>query len=323
MTKPPTSFTVVVPSFNHGRFIDETLASLLDQDYPALEILVMDGGSTDDTVDRLKKYGDRIHWISQKDNGQSDAIAKGFLKATNGWITWLNSDDVQCNRALWAVHEVISQLAEVDVIVGQGHYMDEDGTNARPYPTILTGTGIDAKKEIFEKGYMAQPSVFFRKDAYERIGGIDPSLNFCMDYDLWARFAVARCKFAPCNVDISGNRWYATTKTSGQLLNLLAEVSANQIRHFGRVSPYFVQAVSDNLYQTFHGSQFGDTHHVLFRILYFKSVWIWFNLRKPIYCLRGLLFSTIAKSGPIIGDTLTYRDIWEGLKKAVRGKLRS
>jgi len=323
MSQTPIPITVVVPSFNQGRFIDYTLASLLDQAYPALEILVMDGGSTDDTVERLKRYGDRITWVSEQDRGQSDAIAKGFARARHEWITWLNSDDVQCNRALWSVNDAVANDPQAEVVVGQGHYMDEDGSNSRPYPTIPVGRGIDVAKQIFEKGYLAQPSVFFRKSAYERIGGIDASLRFCMDYDLWSRFALAGCRFAACDVDISGNRWYATTKTAGQTTELLAEVAANQIRHFGRVSPYFVQAISDNLYQTFHGNHHGDRHHVLYRVLYFKTVWLWFNARRPLYCLRGLLFETIAKSGPIVGDKLTLGDCWRGLCKRVGAKKAS
>jgi glycosyltransferase involved in cell wall biosynthesis len=320
MHNQPTAFTVVVPSYNQGRFIDETLESLLSQQYPSLEILVMDGGSTDDTVERLKRFGDRICWVSEKDKGQSDAIAKGFAHARHEWISWLNSDDVQCNRALWAVNDIITNTPGVEVVVGQGHYMDEDGSNPRPYPTIATGAGIDISKELFEKGYLAQPSVFFHKQAYQQIGGIDPSLQFCMDYDLWVRFALGGRHIAPCNVDISGNRWYAATKTAGQLLGLLAEVSAIQVRHFGCVSPYFVQAVSDNLYQTFHGHQYGDDHHVLYRVLYFKTVWVWFNARRPLYCLRGLLCETIAKSGPIVGDKLMFGDWWAGFKKVISAR---
>lgn len=314
----PIGITVVVPSYNQGRFIDETLDSLLDQGYPVLEILVMDGGSTDDTVERLKRYGDWITWVSEKDRGQSDAIAKGFARAGHEWLTWLNSDDIQCNRALWAVNDVVTVHSDADVIVGQGHYMDEDGGNPRPYPTIDLSPGVDVAQQIFLKGYMAQPSVFFRKNAYHRIGGINPALKFCMDYDLWTRFALASCRFVGCDVDLTGNRWYAATKSSGQTLDLLAEVAATQIRHFGCVSPYFVQAISDNLYQLFHGNRRGDTHHVLYRILYFKTVWLWFNVRRPMYCLRGLLIETIAKSGPIVGDKLTLTDHWRGLRKVFR-----
>jgi glycosyltransferase involved in cell wall biosynthesis len=313
----PTAFTVVVPSYNQGRFIDQTIESLLAQAYPALEILVMDGGSTDDTVERLERYGSRITWVSEKDGGQADAIAKGFARARHEWLTWLNSDDVQTDRALWRVDAVIRASPDADVVVGQGHYMDEDGANPRPYPTIRTGPGIDVVDQMFRKGYLAQPSVYFRKAAYERIGGLDVRLRYCMDYDLWVRLALAGCRFRPCEADISGNRWYEGTKTSGQAISLLAEVCADQVRHFGRVSPFYVQAVSDKLYQTFHGDHHRDEQQILYRLLYFKSVWLWFNLRRPLYCLRGLFVETIAKSGPVIGDRLTWGECWRGLRQGL------
>jgi glycosyltransferase involved in cell wall biosynthesis len=319
MASPPlVGITVVVPSFNQGRFIDDTLASLLDQQYPNLEILVVDGGSTDDTVERLRRYGERISWVSESDGGQSDAIAKGFRRASRPWITWLNSDDVQCNRALWLVAAAAAANPGADVIFGAGHYMDIDGGNPRPYPTVAAGDTIDMRGEFFHKGYVAQPSVFFRKAAYDALGGINPGLRYCMDYDLWARFALSGCRFVRIEEDISGNRWYETTKTAGQLVQLLAELAATQVRLFGRVSPYVVQAISDNLYHEFHSVHAGDRHHMLYRLLYFKTVWLWFNARAPLYCLRGLLMETIAKSGPIVGDKLTWRDWWNGLRQVLR-----
>ncbi len=316
-----TGFTVVVPSYNQGRFIDETLDSILGQGYPDVEILVMDGGSTDDTVERLKRRGSAITWVSERDEGQSDAIAKGFARATRPWLTWLNSDDVQTNRALWEVDRVIASNPSAEVVVGQGHYMDADGGNPRPYPTIAVGGRADPRRELFEKGYVAQPSVYFRKDAYERIGGLDRSLQFCMDYDLWVRFAMAECQFVPCMADISGNRWYETTKTTAQLLDLLAEVAATQRRHFGKVSPYFVQAISDNLYAKFHSAHQGDTYHLVYRTLYFKAVWAWLNVHAPLYCLRGLFLESIARSGPLVGDKLTWADWWSGFRKYARQRM--
>jgi glycosyltransferase involved in cell wall biosynthesis len=305
--------TVVIPSFNQGRFIDATLTSLLDQQYPALQILVMDGGSTDDTLARLATYGTAIEWVSEKDDGQSDAIVKGFARARHHWLTWLNSDDIQCNRALWAVAAAVAADPAVEVVVGGGHYMDADGGNPRPYPTIDFSPADDVGQKIFANGYMAQPSVFFRADAYQRAGGVDRTLGFCMDYDLWARLAVAGAKFVRVPADLSGNRWYEETKTASQYVELLAEVVKVQVRHFGRVSPYYVQAVSDNLYSKLHAAHFGDQHHIVYRWLYFKTVWCWLNLRSPGYCVRGLLFQSIAKSGPIVNDTLTWREIFTAL----------
>ena len=316
-----TGISVVVPSFQQGRFIDATLRSLLDQGYPRLQVIVMDGGSTDGTVERLRAYGDAIEWTSERDAGQSDAIARGFERCRHEWIAWLNSDDVQCGRALWEVDAAVRRGPAAEVVLGRGHYMDEDGGNPRPYPTIEVGPGHDPKREIFEKGYVAQPSVFFRKAAYDRIGGLNRALAYCMDYELWARFALAGCRFAAIDADISGNRWHETAKTASQLLDLLAEVVATQARLFGRVSPYFVQAVSDHLYHRLHARHFGDAGHIAYRWLYFKSMWIWFNARSPGYCVKGLFTATIAKSGPIVGDRLTYGDLWRGLRaRAARGR---
>jgi glycosyltransferase involved in cell wall biosynthesis len=314
--------TVVVPSFNQGHFIDHTLRSLLDQGYPKLQVIVMDGASTDDTVERLRTYGERIEWTSVKDEGQADAIANGFSRARYEWLTWLNSDDVQSSDALWEINAVLRDHAGADVVVGRGHYMDVDGANPRAYPTIRVAGDADPTREIFEKGYVAQPSVFFRKSAYDRVGGLNRSLRFCMDYELWARFAIAGCRFAECDADISGNRWHESTKTASQLFDLLSEVVATQVRLFGKVSPYFVQAVSDNLYQKLHSAHFGDLDHIAYRWLYFKSVWLWFNARSPAYCLKGLFTRSLAKSGPIVGDQLTFGDLYRGLGKVLCNKVR-
>ena len=154
---------------------------------------------------------------------------------------------------------------------------------------------------------MAQPSIFFRRDLYERVGGLNRSLKFCMDYDLWARFAVSDGKFAGIEVNISGNRWYATTKTAGQTLDLYAEVVMVQRAIFGAVSPYYVQAVSDHLYSKFNGNR-NEKQHLLFRWLYFKALWIAINARTPSYCIKGLLLYSLAKSGPVVGDHMTLRD---------------
>ncbi len=306
MSSKPISIAVVVPSFNHGRFIDDCINSLLDQSYPDLEILVMDGGSTDDTVKRLKAFGERINWVSEKDGGQTDAIIKGFARTKAPWITWLNSDDVQCDNALWKAAEAAAKYPDAEVLLGRGHYMDIDGSKQRPYPTIAVGPGIDVRKEIFEKGYMAQPSLFYTRALYDRVGGLNISRNFCMDSDLWARFAVSGAVFAPIDGDISGNRWYEDTKTSAQTLNLYAEVLATQYSVFGSVSPFFVQSVSDYLYSIFHSKFFGDNFNLFIRWAYFKGIWIAINARNPSYCLKGLFTETIAKSGPIVGDHLKF-----------------
>ena len=157
----PVGFSVVIPSLNQSKFISEAINSLLDQKYEDLEIIVIDGGSSDGTVNILKGYGRKIRWISEEDNGQSDALVKGFAMATKEWLTWLNSDDVQTNNALHHVCAAIKGNTGVQIVVGQGHYIDERGNFLRSYPTIDANPDVDVSRQLFEKGYMAQPSVYF------------------------------------------------------------------------------------------------------------------------------------------------------------------
>lgn len=301
------SISVVVPSFNQGPFIRETLESLFAQAYPELEVIVVDGGSTDGTLGVLQDYGDRIRWVSESDDGQADAIRKGFSMARGEWLTWLNSDDLQTDNALHRVADCIAQHPKSEVVAGRGHYVAEDGTYLRPYPTIrIQGQSVNVQDELFEKGYVAQPSVFYRKDAYERVGGVDATLRYVMDYDLWVRFARAGCSFAFIDADISANRWHDGAKTASQPLALLAEFIATQRRHYGAVSAYAVQAVSDLLFSLLHaphrpGPSLGP------RMLYFKAMWVVFNGHRPWHCLKGLLTTHLCPKGPITGDRLTNR----------------
>ncbi|MDH3690578.1 MAG: glycosyltransferase [Gammaproteobacteria bacterium] len=318
-----TGFSVVVPCLNHAPFIVETLDSLLNQGYPNLEILVVDGGSTDGTIEILRRYGDRVRWISEEDHGQSDALAKGFAMTNKEWLTWLNSDDKHEKKVLERVHNVISSNPSADVMVGQGHYIDMEGNYLKPYPTIRVGPDTDVENELFERGYVAQPSVFFKRTAYESVGGVDRTLQFAMDYDLWVRLARNGCNFVGVKKNLSGNRWYETTKTASQALPLLAEVVRVQTREYGRVSPYFTQAISDHLYHVLHSRHHGDQHHILYRTIYFKSVWLWLNAHRPLYCVWGFFTRSIAKSGPIVGDRLTIRDVAGCLLRATQQRFKN
>jgi glycosyltransferase involved in cell wall biosynthesis len=318
----PVGISVVIPSFNHGRFIAAAVDSLLNQNYPNLEVIVMDGGSQDGTVESLRGYGNRIAWISEPDNGQTDAIIKGFARASKSWIAWLNSDDIQCDRALWRVNDAVQSHPDTQVIVGRGHYMAEDGSFLRPYPTIPMAAGTDLKREFFQRGYLAQPSAFFTRALYEQVGGLNPSLKFCMDYELWCRFALAGARFREIDADISGNRWYETTKTSAQLLDLLSEVAATQRRLFGAVSPYYVQGISDYLYSVLYARHFGSQHHLALRWLYFKCLWLLLNATRPAYCIGGLFGQSIAKTGPIEADFLTWTELWKAWRTCLAGAVR-
>jgi hypothetical protein len=157
---------------------------------------------------------------------------------------------------------------------------------------------------MFEGGYLAQPSVYFRRAKYDAVEGINKTLNFCMDYDLWCRFALADLKFVALEDDISGSRWYEETKTSSQHLNLLTEVCATQTRLFEKVSVYYAQNLSDSLFHMIRGRYYGSKQSVLYRTLFFKAVWIWLNLHDPEWLRTGLLNRNVTHSGAIHKDEL-------------------
>ena len=320
--KGPTDFSIVIPSLNQGKFLGAAIASLTGQRYPNVDILVVDGGSSDGTREVLESYGTAIRWISEPDEGQSHAIQKGMAMTEASWCSWLNADDVHLGNALFRVDQDIQTTPAADVLVGRGCYIDESGQRARPYPTIPIGESVDVARELFLKGYVAQPSVFFRREAYERVGGIDRRIVYAMDYDLWVRLAKSEARFAFVDEELSGNRWHANTKTSRGMLELLSEVVTIQLREYGIVSPYFVQAVSDALYSLFHSRSRGDSCHLLFRWLYFKAVWTWLNYQKPLYLIRGLATQTIAMSGPLVGDRFDTRALIHYAARGLSGRLK-
>jgi glycosyltransferase involved in cell wall biosynthesis len=177
--------SIITPSYNQGRFLEETILSVLDQNYQNLEYIIIDGGSSDNTLEVIKRYeGDLAFWLSERDRGQSDAINKGFRRATGEIITWLNSDDVYLPHTLQHVAEYFDN-PEVALIHGK---------------TILYGNGIKeqirgACEQDLEVQYLAripfpQPSSFFRRQVLLEQGYLDESFYSMMDYDLLVRIAL-------------------------------------------------------------------------------------------------------------------------------------
>jgi glycosyltransferase involved in cell wall biosynthesis len=312
--------TVVVPSYNQGEFIGDAIRSITAQNYPAVQIIVQDGGSTDTTLDVLRSLEKVIEWNSEADEGQSDAIIKGFAKAKYDWIAWLNSDDIHCNDALWKVDAALSKYPDTDVVIGNGHYMDRTGNFLRPYPRIDLSPGSDVKHAMFEGGYLPQPSVYFRKTKYDVVGGLNKSLHLCMDYELWCRFALADLKFVTVEEDISGNRWHDEAKSSSQYLNQLAEICAMQTRLFGKVSVYYAQNLSDTLFHTIRGTYQGPKHSLLYRTLFFKAVWVWLNLHDHHWLQTGLMDRNITRSGAIHRDEIDNAAWIEEAKEVIDPK---
>lgn len=177
--------SIITPSYNQGHFIEETILSVIGQNYPNLEYIIIDGGSTDNTVEIIKKYTDKItYWVSEKDKGQSDAINKGLEKCTGEVFNWINSDDYLEPNSLFEIGKAF-QNTEIDVFSGlQRIIQDRTPTNDFWGPTqAYDNWGMTA-------GYMlnAQPCTFFRLDKIREIGNINPDLHYCMDREMWIRY---------------------------------------------------------------------------------------------------------------------------------------
>ena len=178
--------TVVTPSFNQGKFIEQTIQSVINQNYPNLEYIIIDGGSTDETLEIIKKYSDFIsYWVSEKDNGQSDAINKGLKKATGEVCNWLNSDDYYLPDALITVGQAFKDKAEMNVFCGREVTLLPNGTLTNSNSTTTILQTLEATIAI---GNICQPPTFFRLDALRKLGDLSNILHFCMDADLWLRY---------------------------------------------------------------------------------------------------------------------------------------
>lgn len=199
--------SIITPSFNQGEYIEETINSVINQDYPNFEHIVVDGGSTDNTLDVLKKYGHNIRWLSEKDKGQADAIDKGIRMAKGEIVSWLNSDDILLPGALKEVVGGFERCPDVKMIYGKAYFIDTSGENIGRYPT----EPFDFQR-LAMFNFICQPSTFFKREDYHDIGGLDLELSYSLDYDLWIRIA-DKFQVAYLPVWLSGYRLHVESKT--------------------------------------------------------------------------------------------------------------
>lgn len=185
--------SIITPSFNQGRFIEETIKSILEQDYPNIEHIVVDGGSTDNTVEILKKYDGKIKWISEKDKGQSDALNKGFGMAKGEILGWLNSDDMYLPGTISKIMNYFETHPDVGMVYGKTYFTDEFGVITDSFPTEPFNL-----KKLAWFNFIAQSSAFYRKRVYFDSGGVDLNLRYVIDYDMWPRMArITRIEYLP------------------------------------------------------------------------------------------------------------------------------
>jgi glycosyltransferase involved in cell wall biosynthesis len=255
--------SIVVPSFNQAKFLEQTLLSLLNQDYVDREILVIDGGSTDGSVDIIRRYADRLaFWVSEPDGGQSQAIALGKRHCRGELVGWLNSDDILKPGALSRIADVARGANTTQAVFYGGHDVIDD-----------TGCVMDVFPAFEETDWcrrrlgpvICQPGTFYGRAAYERLGGIDASLHYSMDLDLWLRFFVAGVPFLRVPGYLSSFRRH----------------SAQKGHNLASLRLCFLEEAA--LRQRFELTASGTTGHLVAR-----------NVRRVLGLMSGATFKTLA-----------------------------
>ena len=221
--------SIVTPSYNMGRYIEETIESVLSQSYPRIEYIVMDGGSTDETPKILERHRERVRCYGSPDNGAADAINKA-LRLTSGEIcAWLSADDTYLPNAIATVVEAFQDDPTIGVVYGEGLWTDASGAVLGRYPTSLL-----AVAELDKECRICQPAVFIRRSCLERVGFLNGQLSSAYDYDLWVRLS-SFATFRHIDCVLSTSRMHSANKTLGQRETALSEAMRVQKTHFGYV----------------------------------------------------------------------------------------
>ena len=267
--------TIVTPSLNQVEFIESTLRSVVTQSCQTLEYIIIDGGSTDGSLAVIKNYAEKyptiIKWLSEKDKGQGDAIAKGFSMANGNILAWINSDDLYEPGAISTVVDYFTSHPDIGMIYGDAWIIDHRGQKLKKYAFTRD---FDLWSLVHMWDSIVQPAVFFRRSVFEEVGGLDPTLNWCMDWDLWIRMAkVTKVAYLPhC---LACSREYRDTKTHTGGTLRLAEIRHLMMKYSGNLyfPPrgywiYYFDMMSRFLGDGFIGRVFKKmTVHMLIRIL--------------------------------------------------------
>lgn len=214
--------SIVTCSYQQGRTLDATIRSVLDQNYPALEYIVIDGASHDQSLEVIRRHGHALSgWVSEPDQGQTHALIKGFARSTGALQGWLCSDDLLVPGALRQVADFFARHADVDAVYGDALWIDAEGRYLRPKREM----GFNRFALLFDHNYIAQPSMFWRASLYRKVGGLDPRFDLAMDSDLWERFS-QHTRIAHVPAWWSCMRDYPGQKTRSQRARSLAEARA-------------------------------------------------------------------------------------------------
>ncbi len=225
--------TIVTPSLNQGSFIRKTIESVLSQDYPAIEYIIMDGGSTDETASVVKDYASRLKWISEPDRGQSHAINKGFRMAGGDMLSWLNSDDWILPGAVARAARGFEQEPDAGAVYGDGFLADREGRITGTFPCTEPP---NLWKLVNLTDFILQQTVYFRKSALKEIGELREDLHYAMDWDILIRIAKRfALHYIPEPMGVL--REYSEAKSFSGGKQRIAEIARMLRRHTGKRFP--------------------------------------------------------------------------------------
>ncbi len=249
--------SVIMPSFNQATFLEEAMQSVFNQSYPNLEFIVLDAGSTDGSVDIIKKYADKItYWRSHPDGGQSAAFNEGFRMATGDFLTWLNSDDVMLPGTLHLLNEYVHKYPSYDWFMGNTVWMDKDGKIFR-VGKMEKWSDFFTRRGLYSAG---GPTAFFRKSLLERYGYLREDFHYSMDMELWDRFIENGVKFKRIKDYCWALRMHDMAKTSSYMFVNKDNAESVSLKQKERKEE---TKMHKNLYPMF---VHGRCYHVLFSI---------------------------------------------------------
>ena len=211
--------SIIIPSFNQVKYIEETFLSIINQNYDNLEIIVIDGGSTDGSVNIIKKYEEHLHyWVSEKDHGQSNAINKGFSRASGEIVTWLCSDDTYLPNCLRIVGEFFNKNPKVDFLYGNVISINEHSITTNKIRNLpFSKIGF-----LNSVGSIPQPASFYKNSVLTKINLLNEDMNFFMDYDFFARMILSGSRFKSISNVLATYRYHYESKTINSRSNFRA-----------------------------------------------------------------------------------------------------
>jgi glycosyltransferase involved in cell wall biosynthesis len=225
----PPLVSVVTPCLNSARYLEQTIQSVLAQDYPRIEYIVKDGGSTDESLHILKRYEGRLRWVSEPDRGTADAINRGFELSQGEVFAFLNADDFYLPGAISAAVGKLLETPDAAAVYGDAWWVDEEGRPLSPYPVRDFDPGLLARE-----CFICQPASFLRRDAFKNIGGMDPELDVTFDYELWMRLARIY-QLRRIDTPLAYSRMHAANKSLGRRMEVFRQTFQILLRHYGYV----------------------------------------------------------------------------------------